>query len=1332
MKKIFFLRLLVAMVLLTIKTKKLITERTIYNPLLALLLTLCCFTTTKAQERIFNFDGWNGSTPYGSLIQATDGYLYGMTNRGDGVNYWGTIFKIKADGSGHSVLHNFKQLDANDGSSPYGSLIQAADGYLYGMTIAAGNGGSTGAGTIFKIKTDGTDYSILFYFHDTNGGFPLSSLIQGSDGLLYGMTQHGGSNNVGTIFKINTDGTGHTILQNFNQTNGGYPIYGSLTQGSDGTLYGMTSGVSLSSFGIIFKINTNGSGFTILNNFNGTNGKHPYGSLIFGEDGLLYGMTSSGGLLDHGTIFKIRTNGNEYTILHNFNNTDGASPFGSLIQLPDGSLSGMTYNGGSHDVGTVFKINPDGTGYTVLSNFDNTNGAKPYGSLLQAANGTLYGMTSAGGTYGLGTIFKTLSVSTPTIAATNITFSNVSSSSMNVHFASGNGGHHLAIMKAGSAPAFDPVDNSFYSGDLGNGESVVYNGIDNTFVLTGLLATTQYYIKVFEFNATSATSSYLVANAPIASQRTSHITKGAAELFGLTATGGSADAGTIFKINSDGSGQTKVIYNFRRNGSGEQPFGSLIHGPDSSLYGMTSLGGISKYGTIFKINKNGSGYTVLHNFDGSGGAYPKGSLTLVSDSLLFGMTNSTIFKIKLDGSDFHVLRVLDASLGHLIQASDGKLYGVSLGGGSLGGWGTIFKMNSDGNGYTELHSFDGYNNGGGYPIGSLIQAADGMLYGMTAGCVSSNCGTIFKINTDGSGFTILHRFPNGVNSASPFGELTQGPDGLLFGLTSLDGLSGMGTIFSINSEGSNFSVLHNFDGINGAMPLGSLIVLNEQLLGFTHQGGQQNNGVVFNYNLATGIYEKLEDLNETTGKTPWYGSLLLKGILPSVPTKLPGNISFGNISPTSISVKFTPGNGSHRLVVMKAGSRPTFKPVNDVFYSGNLDNGESVVYNGMDSAFNVTMLLPDTEYYITIFEFNQDKTNSRYLIDNAPVAGTRTMADYPDKYFSLIYFRSGTVVSDFSTAIALDVADPEIEKYSIRANGTDEEISSVKFTLDGVTTNIDNTKPYTISHWLLPVLSEGVHTISAQAYSRNNAHGEGFEIREAFIYVTSSAAVTQFDIVDGDGNKIKSIFDGEIININQPELESFNVVARTNISTTRSVKFTLNDVTARIDNRAPYGVSGKANGNEKPWLIGPGNYTLTATPFMKYYAWGPQGVPLTIHFSIVDDIISSQVAMGGEKVFLNDGAEKINQSDLVLKQVFLYPVPVKDELQISLNDEIAGNLILKIVDMNGKTRYTQEGTNETFQHFTIDTNQLGLSSGMYIIYMQYMSGKVLVKKFIKE
>lgn len=372
---------------------------------------LCYAQFTKLHDFTYGTTG-TGNRPYGSLV--SDGtFLYGMTSTA-GTNNQGTIFKIMPDGTGYSKLLDFGVN--SDGSYPQSTLFY--DGiFLYGMTSL---GGLNNYGTIFKIMPNGTGYTKLLDFDGTtNGRGPAGSLI--SDGtFLYGMTHLGGTgtcnSGCGVIFKIKPDGTGYSMILDFAGTTNGSWTEGSLL--SDGTfLYGMTQTGGTNSLGTIFKIMPDGTLYTKLLDFAGvSNGSTPQGDLFY-DGTFLYGMTQHGGSGNCsggcGVLFKIKPDGTGYSKLIDFIGTNGSSPFGSLIS--DGTyLYGMTSSGGScsftSGCGTIFKVKPDGTGYAKMLDFSGSpNGSSPFGDLISDGN-FLYGMSAYGGTSnctnGCGVIFK--------------------------------------------------------------------------------------------------------------------------------------------------------------------------------------------------------------------------------------------------------------------------------------------------------------------------------------------------------------------------------------------------------------------------------------------------------------------------------------------------------------------------------------------------------------------------------------------------------------------------------------------------------------------------------------------------------------------------------------------------------------------------------------------------------------------------------------------------------------------------------------------------------------------------------------------------------------
>jgi uncharacterized repeat protein (TIGR03803 family) len=297
------------------------------------------------------------------------------------------------------------------GQKPYAGLVSGTDGALYGTTLG---GGSNSAGTVFKVNTDGSGYATLHTFL-TNGvdGESPGALIQASDGALYGMTSIGGTNRAGTVYKLNVDGNGYRLLHVFGSVaaDGGNPGAG-LIEGSDGGLYGTTFWGGSNGVGTVFRLNKDGSSYGALYHFGRTasDGVNPDTAVVQGADGALYGTTFYGGTNDAGTIFKLNTNGGGYGVLRMFttNGVDGQNPNAALMQASNGALYGTTYNGGSSNVGMIFTLSTNGGGYNILHSFKSFPGDAqvPLGPLFEGKDGVLYGMTYLGGSNGVGAIFK--------------------------------------------------------------------------------------------------------------------------------------------------------------------------------------------------------------------------------------------------------------------------------------------------------------------------------------------------------------------------------------------------------------------------------------------------------------------------------------------------------------------------------------------------------------------------------------------------------------------------------------------------------------------------------------------------------------------------------------------------------------------------------------------------------------------------------------------------------------------------------------------------------------------------------------------------------------
>ncbi len=374
------------------------------------MVTLMCGAQTNIEMVFHSFtNSPDGVEPVSSLALGPNNALYGTTlNGGNTSTSSGTLFTISVDGSGYKVLHDFS-LSESGGKGlttpPYQlfTVTYGSDGSLYGTTF----GGTNGNGSVFRVNPDGSSYSVIHSF-GTSDAAP-GSLIQGRDGKLYGTSGN-------AIFTLATSGSNYTVLHLFTNSPDGDAVFGKPMQAADGTIYGTTFFGGTNGSGTIYKLNPDGSGYAVLYSFGASpDGANPYSGLAQGADGAIYGTTRSGGLNGGGTVFKINPDGSGYTILHNFNLADGTAPLGGVIAGLGNVIYGVTSEQGLYTGGTLFSLSLDGSAYDVLYNFGSSGGfdaSHPYGGLVQgpASAGTLalYGTTVYGGTSHLGAIYGLL------------------------------------------------------------------------------------------------------------------------------------------------------------------------------------------------------------------------------------------------------------------------------------------------------------------------------------------------------------------------------------------------------------------------------------------------------------------------------------------------------------------------------------------------------------------------------------------------------------------------------------------------------------------------------------------------------------------------------------------------------------------------------------------------------------------------------------------------------------------------------------------------------------------------------------------------------------
>jgi uncharacterized repeat protein (TIGR03803 family) len=362
---------------------------------LGLGLLLSYHLPAQSLTTLYSFSDADGSQPQSPLVYS-GGTLYGATRYGGETGH-GVVFKLDTNGTAFSKVYTFTDSDVDgNASGPYGRLLVLSNA-IYGT--ASGEP----SGTVFKINTDGSAQKVIHIF---SGGLaddePFGGVIV-SGNTLYGTTSAGG------VFKVNTDGTGFAMLHCFScETNAfgmGSSLYGGLAL-ADNWLYGTTSDGGSANAGTIFKLNTAGVGLTTLHEFQVTDGRYPLSELLYYSNRLYGTTTSGGGSNTVGVVFAINPDGSGFTVLHRFVGLEGGWPQGGLV-CSGNTLYGTTMQGGGVGAaGIVFALKIDGTGFRTLYTFTGGNdGGAPAATLTLAAN-SLYGTTTSGGVLGKGTIFQ--------------------------------------------------------------------------------------------------------------------------------------------------------------------------------------------------------------------------------------------------------------------------------------------------------------------------------------------------------------------------------------------------------------------------------------------------------------------------------------------------------------------------------------------------------------------------------------------------------------------------------------------------------------------------------------------------------------------------------------------------------------------------------------------------------------------------------------------------------------------------------------------------------------------------------------------------------------
>jgi uncharacterized repeat protein (TIGR03803 family) len=594
--------------------------------------------------------GMSASAAEGSLIQASNGKLYGVTQSG-ATNYDGELFEYDLQTNTYSVKVEFEQ--ASKGKTPIGSLTEATNGKLYGVTF---EGGANGLGVLYEYDPQNNIFAKLKDFDGINyGATPYDGVIQASNGKLYGMTREGGISSLGIIYQYDINTNVLSKIQDFAGIVTGACPQGQLFQASNGLLYGMTSLGGSFDKGVIFEYNPGTSAYNKKFDFNDLAGEAPSGNFIELADGYLYAMTPGGGVEGKGVLFRYIPGIGAFTKLLDFYGEDyGEYPYGSLAADANEKLYGMTFFGGTFATsGLLFEYDPLNGVFTKKFDFMSAPyGARPYGGLMKASDGQIYGIANEGGSLHSGTIYKIDPDDHSYHVVYNFDYFNTGGLSFGSLIEASNG--LLYGMAQGGAQldgvifAFDPATASYTV--LHNFDDIIYGkrpygkllqasndklygmaaegGTNGDGVLFEYDIASSSFIKLFDFETTSSGEN----------PRGNLIQAANGKLYGMTVYGGSFNKGVLFEYDPI-TFAFVVKLQFDGTNKGANPYGSLVEFGDNQLFGLAMRGGVNDMGVLFVYDATSETYTKLINFDGpNGGAYPMSTLMVASNNKLYGTT----------------------------------------------------------------------------------------------------------------------------------------------------------------------------------------------------------------------------------------------------------------------------------------------------------------------------------------------------------------------------------------------------------------------------------------------------------------------------------------------------------------------------------------------------------------------------------------------------------------------------------------------------------------------------------------------------------------------
>lgn len=622
---------------------------------------------------------------------------------------------------------------------------------------------------------------------------------------------------------------------------------------------------------------------------------------ILAQPNTLYGYGSEGGAYGFGTLFKAQ--GGSITKVFDFPKTEGANPLhATLMQAANGKLYGVTGGGGTNDLGVLFEYDPVTRACSALYSFDYPTGAGPAGRLVEAS-GKLYGITTFGGPGGRGVIFE-YDLGAQAYSVVHAFSNNGDAADPKSGMTELGGIFYGTTYSGGSESSgmlfsFVPGSNAYQSwhnfGMSGGGA----NPVGSLAVMGGkLYGTTEQggangQGVLYEYDPGTFTYQELYDfDGTDGGGPNGALLPDAGILYGTARQGGSNGVGVLYSYDPGADTYTsRHDFDFSDGANPESDL-ALISG---KLYGTTPQGGNSFQGVLFEYDLGTNAYQVLLNMQQVNASNPQGGL-LVSGGLLYGLTSSPgkVYSYEISTATFTPLvNFLGADQGRAPRGRfleyAGKLYGTTEYGGLYDG-GVLYELNPVNDAYTVLHHFDGA--GGSRPSCGLTEL-NGKLYGMTENGNPNLPGVLFEYDLTTSTFQVKRFFNILTDGGYTVGNLIR-VDNKLAGVTHSGGPGSGGILFEYDPVADTFGVKHGFSGADGKQSSGGLMAVNGKLYGMSG-GGNLNKGVLFEYDLFFNTFQTRHHFDLPGGAYPNGDLTFFNGKLYGLTPSSSGTNTYGTL-----------------------------------------------------------------------------------------------------------------------------------------------------------------------------------------------------------------------------------------------------------------------------------------------------------------------------------------------------------------------------------------------------------------------------------------------------